>query len=309
MIRAILAAALMAAPALAQAPAAAVATGTREDPPGRYSLPVGVFDGTAVPLRAVQGVRRLAAWRRPLDGQASVAGVFEGLRAEAAAGGGRILFDCATEDCGGFDFRRALELLPPPEMYLDLAEFHAFAVETGSGAETGLRLVLVSRTGSDVVWQESVIRPEPVAPRPVAVPAQVPAEPGAGAPAPVADIAQALDGKGMAVLDGLDFATGSADLPEPVPASVSQLAAWMTAHPRARATVVGHSDASGDAAANQALSRQRAESVRRYLVERLGLAGARLEAAGVGALAPRASNATPEGRRLNRRVEVVIAAE
>nr|WP_226898459.1 OmpA family protein [Mangrovicoccus algicola] len=113
----------------------------------------------------------------------------------------------------------------------------------------------------------------------------------------------------MAVLDGLDFATGSADLPEPVPASVSQLAAWMTAHPRARATVVGHSDASGDAAANQALSRQRAESVRRYLVERLGLAGARLEAAGVGALAPRASNATPEGRRLNRRVEVVIAAE
>ncbi len=43
----------------------------------------------------------------------------------------------------------------------------------------------------------------------------------------------------------------------------------------------------------------------RALVERFGIAPSRLEAHGVGPLAPVATNATEEGRKLNRRVELV----
>jgi len=53
------------------------------------------------------------------------------------------------------------------------------------------------------------------------------------------------------------------------------------------------------------LSRRRAESVRQALIER-GVPAERLEARGVGFLAPVASNATEAGRALNRRVELVL---
>jgi outer membrane protein OmpA-like peptidoglycan-associated protein len=66
----------------------------------------------------------------------------------------------------------------------------------------------------------------------------------------------------------------------------------------------GHTDNVGDAAANQALSEQRAASVRQALVER-GIDGARLTAKGYGASAPVADNRSEDGRAKNRRVELV----
>jgi OOP family OmpA-OmpF porin len=70
---------------------------------------------------------------------------------------------------------------------------------------------------------------------------------------------------------------------------------------------VGHTDAQGGLETNIRLSRARAQAVRRYLIEELDVAPAQVEAEGIGYLAPRESNATPEGREANRRVEVVIA--
>ncbi|MGB5325591.1 MAG: OmpA family protein [Pseudomonadales bacterium] len=72
-----------------------------------------------------------------------------------------------------------------------------------------------------------------------------------------------------------------------------------------RARVVGHTDSSGSEAYNQALSERRAMSVRNYLV-RKGVADYRLIAEGRGELEPRESNATPAGRALNRRVELLV---
>jgi outer membrane protein OmpA-like peptidoglycan-associated protein len=67
--------------------------------------------------------------------------------------------------------------------------------------------------------------------------------------------------------------------------------------------IEGHTDSSGSAETNRQLSQQRAEAVLRALAER-GVSAARMTAAGLGASAPLADNATAQGRRENRRVEI-----
>jgi outer membrane protein OmpA-like peptidoglycan-associated protein len=71
-------------------------------------------------------------------------------------------------------------------------------------------------------------------------------------------------------------------------------------------TVEGYTDSRGSDEANDALSQQRAEAVRGYLVSR-GYEGARITARGLGKLQPIASNDNAEGRANNRRVEIVLA--
>ena len=70
-------------------------------------------------------------------------------------------------------------------------------------------------------------------------------------------------------------------------------------------TIIGHTDSTGSRAYNQKLSERRAESVARALRAR-GVIPERITTAGAGEDRPRASNATPEGRRKNRRVEIII---
>ncbi|MBA4256104.1 MAG: OmpA family protein [Polaromonas sp.] len=70
----------------------------------------------------------------------------------------------------------------------------------------------------------------------------------------------------------------------------------------------GHADSTGTEAINTALSLQRAQTVSKALAER-GVAVQRLSAAGFSSRRPVASNATEAGRRLNRRVEVVVLDE
>jgi chemotaxis protein MotB len=59
---------------------------------------------------------------------------------------------------------------------------------------------------------------------------------------------------------------------------------------------------------NWELSRARAAGIVRHLVEKGGLDSAKLSAVGYGATRPLASNATEEGRKRNRRVEIVLVA-
>ncbi len=70
--------------------------------------------------------------------------------------------------------------------------------------------------------------------------------------------------------------------------------------------VNGHTDSTGSQAHNQALSERRAASVANYLAGR-GVDQRRMSTLGFGPSQPIASNATPEGRAQNRRVEVMIA--
>ncbi len=86
------------------------------------------------------------------------------------------------------------------------------------------------------------------------------------------------------------------------------VASVIAGHPEiARVRVEGYSDTSGRAGPNIALSDTRAKSVKRWLVEKGGVAPSRLEAKGYGPERPVASNATVEGRARNRRVEFKVA--
>jgi outer membrane protein OmpA-like peptidoglycan-associated protein len=72
-----------------------------------------------------------------------------------------------------------------------------------------------------------------------------------------------------------------------------------------KVVIEGHTDSNGDDAFNMTLSQQRADSVRTYLVSR-GVKSERITASGKGETQPLATNATPEGRANNRRVEIII---
>lgn len=73
-------------------------------------------------------------------------------------------------------------------------------------------------------------------------------------------------------------------------------------------TVEGHTDSQGKPGYNQELSLKRAQSVRTYLLSQ-GISADRVQAIGKGETEPVASNDTPEGRALNRRVEIIIAKQ
>ncbi len=87
---------------------------------------------------------------------------------------------------------------------------------------------------------------------------------------------------------------------------VAKVAEFMTAYPNTTAVIEGHTDSRASIPYNQKLSDRRANSVRKMLVEKFGIASNRLTSIGYGELRPRATNKTKEGMQLNRRVIAVI---
>jgi OOP family OmpA-OmpF porin len=80
----------------------------------------------------------------------------------------------------------------------------------------------------------------------------------------------------------------------------------MKQYPDLNVVIEGHTDSVGTAAYNKKLSQQRAESVKKYMVEKGGIDANRLKAQGFGMDKPIASNKTKEGRQQNRRVEAAV---
>jgi OOP family OmpA-OmpF porin len=70
--------------------------------------------------------------------------------------------------------------------------------------------------------------------------------------------------------------------------------------------VEGNTDSRGNAATNRSLSQRRARAVRNYLVKNFGIPEERFVAVGHGADNPVASNATEDGRALNRRTDIKV---
>jgi outer membrane protein OmpA-like peptidoglycan-associated protein len=89
--------------------------------------------------------------------------------------------------------------------------------------------------------------------------------------------------------------------------SLREMASVFEKYPNTTISVQGHTDSIGSAAYNKRLSVRRAGSVASYL-ENIGVSSSRVEAIGYGKARPRTTNATAEGRQLNRRVEIKIRA-
>lgn len=101
----------------------------------------------------------------------------------------------------------------------------------------------------------------------------------------------------------ITFDTGRADLKPQLRGVLDQFAQGLDRSTVVR--VVGHTDSTGSDAINDPLSRQRAESVARYLEDR-GVPSNRVEAVGRGEHEPIADNSSESGRAKNRRVEIFL---
>ena len=108
---------------------------------------------------------------------------------------------------------------------------------------------------------------------------------------------------GCWVLKGVLFDTGKWDIKPQAYPTLNEVVSILKNNPSMNLEIQGHTDNRGSAAFNQGLSENRAKAVMDYLVEN-GIDEGRLSAKGYGFSRPAASNDTPEGRSLNRRVEL-----
>lgn len=290
--------------ALAGLPEKAVVSASAPKENARIALPKAAWRAEGIETLPVEGEVTRTAWRIPQN-RVSPLDLLAPIRATLLEEGYTPLYECAAAECGGFDFRYALPLLPEPEMHVDLADYQYFLGQKGDEI-TALITSRSSESGFIQVIQvgRATQSREPAAGEPILAPAATrpPSNETQG------DIAQSLDAQGHAALDDLVFSTGAASLEPQDYASLETLAAYLKRNPETRAALVGHTDTDGALALNTALSKRRAQAVRERLIERWDVPAAQITAEGAGWLAPRASNATPEGREKNRRVEVIITS-
>jgi outer membrane protein OmpA-like peptidoglycan-associated protein len=116
---------------------------------------------------------------------------------------------------------------------------------------------------------------------------------------------QTNEGARMTMQEDVLFATDSDVLRPMAIERLRPLAGYLRANPGVRVAIDGHTDSRGTDAHNQDLSERRAQSVREALDD-MGVTRARFRVAGHGESNPTATNATAEGMRLNRRVEVTL---
>lgn len=122
----------------------------------------------------------------------------------------------------------------------------------------------------------------------------------------LADLNAKQTDRGLVVtLGDMLFDTGRSELLPGGSRNVAKLAAFFAKNPDRTASIEGHTDNVGSASMNYALADRRAHAVMAALVG-MGVPGASLSTRALGADMPTASNDTPTGRQMNRRVEIVI---
>jgi outer membrane protein OmpA-like peptidoglycan-associated protein len=104
------------------------------------------------------------------------------------------------------------------------------------------------------------------------------------------------------------FDTGKYTLKEPAREALAKISGIIISHPGLNLQVEGYTDITGTPEFNQKLSEQRADTVRDYLASN-GIPTTALTAIGYGVNYPVAPNDTAAGRKLNRRVELVVSGE
>ncbi|QIE54591.1 OmpA family protein [Pikeienuella piscinae] len=130
------------------------------------------------------------------------------------------------------------------------------------------------------------------------------------------DLEQNLEGTGATVTNTgeallvnmpaeVTFAVDRADIQPQFYNPLARVANTLNQYESSLIDVIGHTDSTGEAGYNQALSERRADSVAGFLINR-GVLSDRIIAYGRGETEPIATNETASGRAMNRRVELII---
>ena len=279
-------------------PGSAQQLADRDSPLDSYDLPVGGYADGEVPVRRFEGDIQRETWR---VGGSSITSlqILAPLRDQVTAQGYETLFECEDRTCGGFDFRFATEVVPAPDMHVDIRDYRFLSAVKGDWDALSL-LVRRSRTAAyiQVITVSGSEETNTVG---------TDGNTGSGPADAAADqIVKTLQANGHVILRDLEFQTGADTLGRGPFASLEQLAVFLRATPEQRIALVGHTDSTGALKTNISLSKRRAGSVRDRLVTAYDVDPGQIEAEGMGYLAPIASNLTQAGREANRRVEAIL---
>jgi OmpA-OmpF porin, OOP family len=219
----------------------------------------------------------------------SILEVSHNFEAQLAKDGFETLLACDTDACGGIPFTEQIDVLPIPQMWVDGFNYRYYAGHKKQGGADMYAIVLTSKNNEAITAQLVVAIVGVMANKMV----------------DAAAMAKGLGEKGHIALYGIYFDTDKAVIKPQSKPTLDEMAKLLRGQPRLSVFIVGHTDSQGSYEHNMTLSRQRAEAVAAALVGSYRIARGRLRTAGVGFLAPVGSNATEEGRALNRRVELV----
>lgn len=273
-----------------------LARAAESEPLSSYAMPIGPFFQNAMQTKAIEGAVDSHAVRLDAPG-ATTLQLLTPLRDQLVQAGYKVVFECSAFECGGFDFRYGTEVLPEPDMHVDLGDYRYLAAERPGSADAVS--VLVSRTAQAGYVQVVAVTPTQVIP-----------DVQASTKSPEAELSRELPTLAdpqTRVLEDLVFASGAGVLSAGDYPSITDLVTQLKTNPALTVTLLGHTDATGPLKANIAISQQRADAVKTALISK-GIAADRIVAKGMGPEQPRADNDTAEGRGQNRRVEAVITA-
>jgi len=121
------------------------------------------------------------------------------------------------------------------------------------------------------------------------------------------DVVRIADGIDITFQPDFSFESSSEQLTQDAKDHLQNISGVLNRYPYTEIFIEGHADSSGNQLKNKKLSELRAKTVALFLKNN-GVVAERLAIAGYGAIRPIESNATPEGRRRNRRVVVKIRA-
>jgi OmpA-OmpF porin, OOP family len=217
--------------------------------------------------------------------------------------GFEILYACDAAACSGekaangrnFNHAVVPYMLEFAENYQD-QRYRAAKLETDSGP-VYVSLYVVKNTSSGGRMKDNIyIQLDVINTKPMDVGLQV---------VPAERMQRSIEQEGHVAIYGILFDTDKAVIREDSRAALDEIGKLLKETPSLNLYVVGHTDDQGSLEYNLDLSKRRAEAVVQDLIGKYGIAPRRLEAHGLAFLAPKASNATPEGRQKNRRVELV----
>jgi OOP family OmpA-OmpF porin len=189
-----------------------------------------------------------------------------------------------------YDFTRALSMR---------GEWERYRVNDAVGNKGDIDMVSLG-----LIYMFGTSEPAPPAAAPAPYVAPVAAAP---APAPVLVIVPivAKTEQYCSILD-VQFEINQKTVQREAEEKLDKVVTFMRKYPRTTAVIEGHTDEVGTSADNMRLSQTRAQSMVDYLANR-GIARSRLQAVGYGETRPIADNSTEIGRRLNRRINAIIA--
>ena len=197
---------------------------------------------------------------------------------------------CKTQVCGGFNFRKNLEIFKPPLMLINVANYSVAKAKKNNTAVS----LIASKLGTTIYLQvvsigineSDLIQPN------------IESE--------INRFSSTLINEGAIVLDDLTYRSGSSTLGDGPFNSLLELAKFLKSIPTASIILVGHSDSTGELSQNIELSKNRAQAVADRLIKNHSIEQSRISAQGIGFLSPKTNNSTKKSRKKNRRVEAVL---